>query len=117
MNVGDLLTHSAETSPDKTAIIFRDQKMNYGELNQRANQVANALIGLGVEKMIVQMVENQLSARRVFERMGFRQEAVLRGHVKDIRGARRDLLVLSNDVSHIWAAMEALMADSSPEVH
>lgn len=50
MNVGDLLTHSAETSPNKTAIIFRDQKMSYAELNQRANQVANALIGLGVEK-------------------------------------------------------------------
>ncbi len=50
MNVGDLLTHSAETSPEKTAIIFRDQSISYGELNRRANQVANALIGLGVEK-------------------------------------------------------------------
>ena len=45
------------------------------------------------------------------------QEAVLRGHVKDIRGARRDLLILANDVSHIWAAMEALVADTPPETH
>lgn len=50
MNVGALLTHSAETSPDKTAIIFRDQPTSYAELNARANQVANALIGLGVGK-------------------------------------------------------------------
>ncbi|MDE3230135.1 MAG: AMP-binding protein, partial [Chloroflexota bacterium] len=50
MNVGALLTHSAETTPDKTAIIFRDQPTSYAELNARANQVANALIGLGVGK-------------------------------------------------------------------
>ena len=50
MNVGELLTNSATQYPDKTAIIFRDQPTTYAELNQRANQVANALIGLGVQK-------------------------------------------------------------------
>lgn len=50
MNVGELLTNSAAQYPDKTAIIFRDQPTTYAELNRRANQVANALIGLGVQK-------------------------------------------------------------------
>jgi L-amino acid N-acyltransferase YncA len=79
-----------------------------------AKDLVKLAIGLGVEKMIVQMVENQLSARRVFERMGFRQEAVLRGHVKDIHGIKRDLVIASNDVSHLWEAMEALVSDFSP---
>jgi len=50
MNVGELLTNSASQYPDKTAIIFRDQPTTYAELNRRANQVANALIGLGIQK-------------------------------------------------------------------
>jgi long-chain acyl-CoA synthetase len=50
MNVGQLLTDSAAHTPDKPAIIFRDQQTTYAELDKRANQVANALIGLGVQK-------------------------------------------------------------------
>jgi RimJ/RimL family protein N-acetyltransferase len=71
----------------------------------------------GADKLIVEVVENQVAALRTFAKLGFQQEAVLRGHVKDIRGGRRDLLILSNDVSHIWAAMEALVADAPPETH
>ena len=50
MNVGDLLTEAAAQYPDKTAIIFRDQKTSYAEFDRRANQVANALMALGVQK-------------------------------------------------------------------
>ncbi|HEY7975773.1 MAG TPA: AMP-binding protein, partial [Ktedonobacterales bacterium] len=50
MNVGELLTNSAAQYPDKTAIIFRDQTTSYAEFDRRANQVANALMGLGVQK-------------------------------------------------------------------
>jgi L-amino acid N-acyltransferase YncA len=81
-----------------------------------ARDLVKVAIGLGVEKMIVQMVESQQSARRLFEKLGFRQEAVLRGHVKDIHGIKRDLLIAANDVSHLWEAMEALVSDFSPTV-
>ena len=66
--------------------------------------------------MIIQVVENQVGARKMFRKLGFRQEAVLRGHVKDIHGMKRDLIVGANDVSHIWDAMESLVADFSPSV-
>jgi L-amino acid N-acyltransferase YncA len=79
-----------------------------------ARDLVKLAIGLGVEKMIVQMVESQLPARRLFEKLGFRQEAVLRAHVKDIHGIKRDLVIASNDVSHLWEAMEALVSDFSP---
>lgn len=88
----------------------------------RRKGVAAALLRLlvrlatdqGVEKIVVEVVENQVAARRVFGKLGFQQEAVLRGHVKDTRGIRRDLLILVNDSSHIWAAIEAMLADSIP---
>jgi len=66
---------------------------------------------LGIEKIIVQVVDNQLAARRTFERLGFHKEAVLPHHVMDINGVKRDLLLLANDVAHIWAAMEAANQD------
>lgn len=68
-------------------------------------------IGLGLEKLVADVVENQMAARRAIEKVGFVLEAVLRKHVQDIHGVKRDLLILSNDCSHIWEAMEHLVAD------
>ena len=81
-----------------------------------ARELVRLATHMGVEKMIVQMVDNQVAARRLFRKLGFKQEAVLRGHVKDIHGKKHDLLVGANDVSHIWEAMEALVSDFSPTV-
>lgn len=50
MNVGQLLANTAARTPDQTATIFRDQKTSYAELDKRANQVANALMALGIQK-------------------------------------------------------------------
>jgi L-amino acid N-acyltransferase YncA len=79
-----------------------------------ARDIVKVAIGCGVEKMVAQFVENQAAAVRLFEKLGFRQEAVLRGQVKDTHGIKRDLVVASNDVSHLWEAMEALVSDFSP---
>ncbi len=68
----------------------------------------------GVEKIVASVVDNQVGAIRAFEKRGFHREAVLKGHVKDIRGHKRDLVIMANDVSHIWEAMAAMVADYSP---
>jgi RimJ/RimL family protein N-acetyltransferase len=91
--------------------------------SHRRKGVGTALAGLlvklaadqGADKIVVEVVEDQAAALRTFEKLGFKKEAVLRGHVKDANGIRRDLLLLTNDVSHIWAAMEALVADAEFE--
>jgi ribosomal protein S18 acetylase RimI-like enzyme len=81
-----------------------------------ARELVKVATRTGVEKMVIEVVENQVGARKMFRKLGFRQEAVLRGHVKDITGTKRNLILASNDVSHIWDAMEALVADYSPAV-
>ena len=89
----------------------------------RRKGLATALAGLlvklatdqGADKIIVEVVEDQAAALRTVEKLGFHKEAVLRDHVKDRNGIRRNLLILTNDVSHIWAAMEALVADTPLE--
>jgi RimJ/RimL family protein N-acetyltransferase len=79
-----------------------------------ASQLVRHATSLGLEKIVAHVVDNQVGAKRAFEKLGFHKDAVLRGHVKDIRGVTRDLVVMSNDVSHLWEAMAALMADYSP---
>ena len=69
---------------------------------------------IGIEKLLVNMVENQLGSRRTFEKLGFQKEAVLPRHVKDISGTKRDLIIMANDVSQIWAAMETMVQDYQP---
>ncbi len=79
-----------------------------------ARELVRLATRTGVEKMVIEVVENQVGARKMFRKLGFRQEAVLHGHVKDISGTKRNLILASSDVSHVWDAMEALVADFSP---
>jgi len=79
-----------------------------------AHELVKIALSAGIEKMVVSVVDNQTAAKRAFEKLGFRPEAVLKGHVKDIHGTKRDLVIMSNDVSDIWESMEALMRDYSP---
>jgi len=50
MLLHDFLTESAGKFPDKTALIFKDRRITYRELDRQANRLAHALIDLGVER-------------------------------------------------------------------
>jgi len=68
----------------------------------------------GIEKLVVQTMENQAGTRQTVEKLGFRTEAILPRHVTDLGGHKRDLILMSSDVSQIWSAMEAMMQDYHP---
>ncbi len=70
---------------------------------------------LGIEKIMARVMESQVAAFHILKRLGFMKEAVLHRHVSDLSGAKRDLLILSNDVSQIWSTMEALVMDFEPD--
>ncbi len=50
MTLADQLERNARLTPAKTAIIFHSDKINYGDLNDIVNRLANALRDLGVQK-------------------------------------------------------------------
>ncbi|MCX7894647.1 MAG: GNAT family N-acetyltransferase [Thermoanaerobaculum sp.] len=70
--------------------------------------------GLSLDKLVAEVVEDQVGALRAFERLGFHREATLLNHVRDRAGKKRHLVLLANDVAHIWEHMEALVADFEP---
>jgi long-chain acyl-CoA synthetase len=48
LTVGDITRHHAKNSPDRVAIHFEGQHTTYGELDRRANRVANGLVADGL---------------------------------------------------------------------
>jgi L-amino acid N-acyltransferase YncA len=53
------------------------------------------VLDMGVTKVIARMTPEQTSARKLFQRLGFAEEAVLRDHALDANGVTHDLQVLS----------------------
>jgi acyl-CoA synthetase (AMP-forming)/AMP-acid ligase II len=48
MGVGNILRRSAFNNANKPALVFENQRMSYGELNQRVNCLANSLLQMGL---------------------------------------------------------------------
>ena len=50
MNLKQILEITAGELPQKTALVLGSQRVTYRELSEASNRIANALIGLGLEK-------------------------------------------------------------------
>ena len=50
MLVGDFLRNSAARAPDRMALIGRGQRLTYTDFERSSNRLANALLGLGLDK-------------------------------------------------------------------
>jgi N-acetylglutamate synthase-like GNAT family acetyltransferase len=64
-------------------------------------------LGAGLEKLSVQMTVDQGAAIALFESLGFKAEALLRDHVRDLDGKTHDIVVLGHDIAQFQAQLEA----------
>src|ERR1700738_4908043 len=64
-------------------------------------------LGVGLEKLSVQMTVDQQAAIALFESLGFKAEALLRDHVRDVDGKKHDIVVLGHNVAQGRAQLEA----------
>lgn len=64
-------------------------------------------LGAGLEKIVAQMTVDQTSAIALFESLGFKAEALLREHVRDLDGRKHDIVVLGHNVAQVRAQLEA----------
>ena len=64
-------------------------------------------LGAGMEKLSVQMTVDQQAAIALFESLGFKAEALLRDHVRDVDGKTHDIVVLGHNVAQFAAQMAA----------
>jgi RimJ/RimL family protein N-acetyltransferase len=71
-----------------------------------ANELFLNALKSGLEKIVAEMMETQQGAKKVFEKLGFKQEAIFHGHVRDQIGVRHDLLILTKDLEEFWANIQ-----------
>ncbi len=64
-------------------------------------------LGAGLEKLSVQMTVDQRAAIALFESLGFKAEALLRDHVRDLDGKKHDIVVLGHNIAQFSAQLEA----------
>lgn len=50
MNLGMYIERSARFWPDRPAVLFRDRALTYAALERRSNQLAHALLKLGLQR-------------------------------------------------------------------
>jgi len=61
----------------------------------------------GIEKMMARMTTDQKGAISTFEGLGFRPEALMIDHVKDLDGETHDLVVMSHPVAEFEQTLAA----------
>lgn len=72
-----------------------------------SNETFALALSMGLEKLMVQMTVDQTGGIAIFEGLGFRAEALLRDHVKDLSGKTHDIVVLGHNVAQVRAQLEA----------
>ena len=70
-----------------------------------------------IYKLKAEMIETQDSAIAAFERLGFRKEATLKKHVTDVRGRRRDLVLMTLDIEDFWYLIEDFVEGRDFRMH
>lgn len=68
-------------------------------------------VGMGLTKLVVEVVAVQERTIAMFNGLGFRGEALLTDHIRDGHGDLQDLVVLAHDVTAAASALETVGAE------
>ena len=77
-----------------------------------ARELYSLAISAKVEEIIVNIMKIQKAAISIFERLGFKQEAVLYDYVMDLEGNKQDLIIMRCNVAEMWKELEEYLKDS-----
>jgi RimJ/RimL family protein N-acetyltransferase len=103
--VRDLLSWSPHVGEIRMVVSSDVRGLGVGRaLSQETFALA---LGVGLEKLQVQMTVDQTGAIAIFEGLGFKAEALLRDHVRDAGGRKHDIVVLGHNVAQVRAQLEA----------
>jgi ribosomal protein S18 acetylase RimI-like enzyme len=94
-------------------IVVSPQHRRQGLGRELARHGLIEALELGLSKVVVEVVADQVAAVEMFLRLGFEGEALLKDHVRDRDGQVRDLLLLAHRVEDTWSSMVATGIDEA----
>ena len=63
----------------------------------------------GLDKLVYQVLDDQVRLKKMLQDMGFVQEAILRDHATDLAGKKHDIYIMSNYMAELWRKMEDMI--------
>ena len=75
-------------------------------------ELTNLAMQKNIDRIIVKMARPQVAARKICQRLGFREQHVLPDYVRDRTGHRQDLIIMTCDIKELWQEMEHFYGDS-----
>ncbi len=77
-----------------------------GLASAMAREIFYLALQAGLDKMVAEMVGDQVAAIKVFEKLGFQQEARLANQVVDLQGRKHDLVIMTTDIPALMQKMQ-----------
>jgi RimJ/RimL family protein N-acetyltransferase len=71
-----------------------------------AREIFYLALQAGLDKMVAEMVADQVAAIKVFGKLGFQQEARLANHIVDLQGRKHDLVIMTTDIPALMQKMQ-----------
>lgn len=88
----------------RVSVLSKYQNKGLGTL-MTADLVKEAL-NHGLHYLQGMFSSDQVGAIKIFEKAGFKKEAILKKYVININNEPRDLIIMTNDVNELWKQME-----------
>jgi RimJ/RimL family protein N-acetyltransferase len=70
-----------------------------------------------LKKIVVKMMRPQIAARKIFKKLGFREEHLFPEYVKDQTGIPQDLIIMTCDIEEMWKELEHIFFESDWRRH
>src|SRR3954467_2929705 len=99
--------HSWSPHVGEIRMVVASQVRGQGVGRALSQETFALALSAGLEKLTVQMTVDQRAAIALFESLGFRAEALLRDHVRDLDGKTHDIVVLGHNIAQVQGQLEA----------
>lgn len=86
----------------KVRVVVDQAFREKGLASKLVQELINISENTGLEKLVVEIMDSQETAKKAFERLGFKEEAKLSNYVKDLSGKRHDVAILVHDITPMW---------------
>ena len=86
------------------------QRKGLGMLMARA--LYDHAASLGIEQIVVKMMQAQTGAMSIFRKLGFHEDAVFHGYVRDCQGKKQDLVVMRCRLDDLWQQLEEFVYEA-----
>jgi ribosomal protein S18 acetylase RimI-like enzyme len=65
-----------------------------------------------VENILVKFLKPQEGAKKIFQKLGFKQEYLMHNFAKDLNGRRQDMIVMTCEMDNMYKELEQLFQDT-----